>query len=187
MIKIAIFISGKGSNAENIIKYFQKTSKSIKFILLSNNKKSNIVNISQKYKVNYYIFSNKELFDSNKVLNILQNNQINLIVLAGFLVKIPLNIINNFRKKILNIHPSLLPKYGGKGMYGDFVHKKVLENKEKLSGITIHFVNQNYDEGDIIFQKHTYINPDYDLEKLRKSIQSLEYKYYPIIIDKMIN
>jgi phosphoribosylglycinamide formyltransferase-1 len=131
------------------------------------------------------IFNNDEL-NSDKILNDLQNLSPDLIVLAGFLKKIPEKIVDLFRNKIVNIHPSLLPKYGGKGMFGINVHKSVIENNEEYSGFTIHYVNKNYDEGDIIFQKKIIINTENPLD-LAKKILVEEHKYYPQIIENILN
>jgi len=183
-MKIAIFASGSGSNAENIYKYFEK-SKNIKIeLLLTNNKNAYVIERAKNLNIKCEIFDKKDL-KTNHVLDILQKNEIDFIVLAGFLLLIPENIIKKYNQKIINIHPALLPKYGGKGMYGDAVHKAVIENKEKESGITIHYVNGKYDEGDIIFQAKCKIESTDTAEKLAEKIHRLEYKYFPQIIEKL--
>lgn len=184
-INIIIFASGNGSNAENIIKYFTKTNHNIQFKVVTNNQNAGVIKRCENLKIEYLIYKKKD-FENNKVLKFLIKTKPYLIILAGFLLKIPINIINNFEKKIINIHPSLLPKYGGKGMYGMNVHKKVIENKEKESGISIHYVNSNYDEGEIIFQKSIEINYPSNSEKLSKKIHKLEMEYFPKTIEKLI-
>ena len=184
-INIIIFASGNGSNAENIIKYFSKTNHNIQFKVVTNNQNAGVVKRCENLNIEYLIYKKKD-FENNKVLKFLIKTKPYLIILAGFLLKIPINIINNFEKKIINIHPSLLPKYGGKGMYGMNVHKKVIENKEKESGISIHYVNSNYDEGEIIFQKSIEINYPSNSEKLSKKIHKLEMEYFPKTIEKLI-
>ena len=184
-IKIIIFASGNGSNAENIIKYFTKTNHNIQFKVITNNQNAGVVKRCENLNIECLIFKKKD-FENTKVLKFLEKIKPYLIILAGFLLKVPNNIINNFEKKIVNIHPSLLPKYGGKGMYGVNVHKKVIANKEKESGISIHYVNGNYDEGEIIFQKSIEINYPSDSEKLSKKIHKLEMEYFPKIIEKLI-
>ena len=180
-----IFASGNGSNAENIIRYFTKTNHNIQFKVITNNENAGVVNRCENLNIQYLVFKKKD-FENTKVLKFLEKIKPDLIILAGFLLKIPINIINKFEKKIINIHPSLLPKYGGKGMYGINVHKKVIENKEKESGISIHYVNCNYDEGDIIFQKNIDINYPSDPEKLSKKIHKLEMEYFPKTIEKLL-
>ena len=184
-INIIIFASGNGSNAENIIKYFTKTNHNIQFKVITNNQNAGVIIRCENLNIEYLIYKKKD-FENNKVLKFLIKTKPYLIILAGFLLKIPINIINNFEKKIINIHPSLLPKYGGKGMYGMNVHKKVIENKEKVSGISIHYVNSNYDEGEIIFQKSIEINYPSNSEKLSKKIHKLEMEYFPKTIEKLI-
>ena len=184
-INIIIFASGNGSNAENIIRYFTKTNHNIQFKVITNNQNAGVIKRCENLDIECLIFKKKD-FENTKVLKFLEKIKPYLIILAGFLLKIPNSIINNFEKKIVNIHPSLLPKYGGKGMYGINVHKKVIANKEKESGISIHYVNGNYDEGEIIFQKSIEINYPSDSEKLSKKIHKLEMEYLPKTIEKLI-
>jgi len=186
-IKIAIFASGNGSNAENIIKFFKNHENICVELILTNNPNAYVIERAKNNNVKCIIFNKDDLYNSDKILNILKEHNIDFIVLAGFLWLIPKSIILNYPRKIINIHPALLPKYGGKGMYGMNVHKAVIENKEKLSGITIHYVNENYDEGDIIFQKELEITHDETPETLAEKIHKLEYQYYPLIIEKVIN
>ena len=152
MIQIAIFASGNGTNAESIIKYFQAHLQLKVALLASNNSNSNALKRAKKYNIPTLLFSQKEL-NNSIVLKEMKTREIDFIVLAGFLLKIPKHFIRCYPNKIINIHPSLLPLYGGKGMYGIHVHKKVFAAKETETGITIHYVNEKYDDGTIIFQR----------------------------------
>ena len=185
-MNIIIFASGNGSNAENIIKYFNKKKYNINWLTVSNNKCAGVIEKVTKLGSKIKIISKNELDEENFIHSIVDLKP-TLIVLAGFLLKIPENFIKNFNNRIINIHPSLLPKYGGKGMYGQFVHKKVIENKEIKSGITIHFVNEKYDEGKIIFQKEIEIKKPKTSESLANQIHKLEMEYFPLIIEKLIS
>ena len=185
-VSILIFASGNGSNAENIITFFQKKSIHINWIIITNNSDAGVIERSVRLNIPFMVFS-KEDFYNNNVLEKINLINPSLIVLAGFLLKIPEQIIENFPNKIINIHPSLLPKYGGKGMYGINVHKKVIENQESESGISIHYVNQNYDEGKIIFQKSITISYPTNASNLSKKIHELEMKYFPEVIEKLLN
>ena len=185
-VSILIFASGNGSNAENIITFFQKKSIHINWIIITNNSNAGVVERSIRLNIPFMVFS-KEDFYNNNVLEKINLINPSLIVLAGFLLKIPEQIIENFPNKIINIHPSLLPKYGGKGMYGINVHKKVIENQESESGISIHYVNQNYDEGKVVFQKSITISYPTDASNLSKKIHELEMKYFPEVIEKLLN
>ncbi|MDG1849533.1 MAG: phosphoribosylglycinamide formyltransferase, partial [Flavobacteriales bacterium] len=152
MNRIAIFASGSGSNAENIINYFSDNEEFEVVLILSNNPKAFVLERAKKYDLESVVFSTNELKYSTKVLDTLKEYNASIVVLAGFLLKIPKYLIRHYPNAIVNIHPALLPKYGGKGMYGMNVHRAVVDNKESESGITIHYVNENYDEGAIIFQ-----------------------------------
>ena len=185
-MNIIIFASGNGSNAENIIKYFNKKKYNINWLTVSNNKCAGVIEKVTKLNSKIKIISKNELDEENFIHSIVDLKP-TLIVLAGFLLKIPENFIKNFNNRIINIHPSLLPKYGGKGMYGQFVHKKVIENKEIKSGITIHFVNEKYDEGKIIFQKEIEIKKPKTSESLANQIHKLEMEYFQLIIEKLIS
>lgn len=185
MKRIVIFASGSGSNAENIIDFFQtKTTAEVTHVL-TNNERAKVLDRCNRLGVNSFVFNRDDFFRSDKVLDFLKK-EADLIVLAGFLWKVPENIIKNFSNKIINIHPALLPKYGGKGMYGSHVHKAVKENNEKETGITIHYVNENYDEGAIIFQAKTELTQEDSLENIANKVHQLEYKYFPEIIEKVI-
>ena len=184
MIRIVIFASGLGTNAENITTYFDN-SQDVKIVsILSNNAKAGVLKRAQRLGIPTKIFSRKYLF-SDEFLNYLKK-EADFIILAGFLLKIPEKIIKSFKKKIINIHPSLLPKYGGKGMFGIHVHNAVVTNKEKESGITIHYVNENYDEGAIIFQKKVTLDKDDTPQDVAEKIHKLEQKNFPQVIEKII-
>ena len=183
--KIVVFASGNGSGFENICKKLSDLEPLEISKLYCNDNKALVLDRAKKYGIESFIFQNNDL-KNKKVLLDLQKVKPDLIVLAGFLKKIPSDITNKFKHKIINIHPSLLPKYGGKGMYGDNVHKKVIENNEKESGFTIHYVDKNYDEGDIIFQKKIPIKKK-DPVNLGKEVLKLEHKYYPEIILKCLS
>lgn len=184
---IAIFASGNGSNAVNIIKYF-RFHKDIKIAAVFCNKpNAKVIDKAKHENREVFIFNKNELLASEKVLNKLYEYAVDVIILAGFLLKIPENIINNYPKKIINIHPALLPKYGGKGMYGMHVHEAVVKNKEKESGITIHYVNENYDEGDIIFQAKCKVLETDTAEDVATKIHTLEMKNFPGVIEETIS
>ena len=185
-VSILIFASGNGSNAENIITYFRKKAIDINWIIITNNKNAGVINRSIKMGVPFLVFNKKDFYENMFLKKISLINP-KLIILAGFLLKVPENLIKKFDDKIINIHPSLLPKYGGKGMYGMHVHKEVIKNKEKQSGISIHYVNNQYDDGKIIFQKSTKITYPFTAEQLAKKIHELEMKYFPEIIEKLID
>jgi len=186
MKNIAIFASGSGSNAENIIRYFSTKESAKVTIVLSNNRHAFVLKRVERLNVKGIFFDRDDFYKSDRIINILQEEKIDFIVLAGFLWLVPNNIIKKYAGKIVNIHPALLPAYGGKGMYGDAVHKAVIENREKESGITIHFVNNEYDKGNIIFQSRCKIEPNDDYESLAKKIHSLEYEYFPQVIENVI-
>ena len=185
MIRIAIFASGNGSNAAKIIEHF-KLQKDVSFVVLSNNPNAFVIERAKRLGVEVAVFEKDELYKTGSVLHFLKCKEIDLIVLAGFMWLIPSNFVENFPDNIINIHPALLPKYGGKGMYGDNVHKAVIKNKESQSGITIHLVNENYDEGQIIFQEKVNIDPKDNYETLAQKIHALEHLYYPLIIEELV-
>lgn len=185
MIRIAILASGSGTNAENIIKYFEESTEIKVTLVLSNKPDAKVLDRAKNLGVKDISFSRKDFSETEKVLNLLKENA-DYIILAGFLWKVPSIIINTFPNKIINIHPALLPKYGGKGMYGMHVHEAVVLNNEKVSGITIHYVNENYDEGAIIFQKSFDILKADNAEDVAKRIHKLEYEFFPKIIEKVI-
>ena len=185
-VSILIFASGNGSNAENLITYFKKKHIEINWIVATNNSEAGVIERCVKLNVPYFVISKNEL-NKNSLVEKIKLIDPSLIILAGFLLKIPEKIIDYFPQKIINIHPSLLPKYGGKGMYGMNVHKKIIENKESKSGISIHYVNKDYDEGEIITQKTIEIIYPTNALNLSKEIHRLEMKYFPITIEKLLN
>jgi len=185
MKRIVIFASGSGSNAENISLVFQKSNIASVVHILSNNKNAKVLNRAKNLNINSIVFSKEDFNDEGKVLRFLKK-EADLIILAGFLWKIPEHIIAAFPDKIINIHPALLPKYGGKGMYGMNVHKSIIENKETETGITIHYVNENYDEGAIIFQAKTDVLPNDTPEIVAEKIHVLEQKHFPMVIEDLI-
>ena len=185
-VSILIFASGNGSNAENIITYFQNKAIDINWMIITNNSNAGVIQRSIKMGIPFLVFDKKDFYKNTFLKKISLINP-KLIILAGFLLKIPEILIQKFNNKIINIHPSLLPKYGGKGMYGMNVHNEVIKNREAKSGISIHYVNNQYDEGEIIFQKSTKIIYPSTTEKLAKKIHELEMKYFPEIIEKLIN
>lgn len=184
--KIAVFASGSGTNAENLINHFKNNFNAEVVLILTNNPNAQVLQRAQRHNVNTCLFNKEDLYDSTKVLNILKNANIDWIVLAGFLLKFPDLLIRNYPKHIINIHPSLLPKYGGKGMYGMNVHKAVVKNNEKETGITIHFVNENYDEGEIIFQTKTDVLPSDTAETVASKISILEHEHFPRVLEDLI-
>ena len=183
MKKLALFASGNGSNVKAILQYF-KNNDTIKFPLIcSNNPKAGVLGLAKDNNIPTFIF-NKETFGTSNFIAELQNFKIDGIILAGFLWKIPENLIDFYPDKILNIHPALLPKYGGKGMYGHYVHEAVKENNEIESGITIHVVNKNYDEGKILLQKKVSLNADDNADDIAAKVLKLEHEFYAQVIEK---
>ena len=186
MKRIVIFASGSGTNAENIIRCFQGSDIAKVTLVLSNKKTATVLDRAKRLNVPFLSFTKEELV-SNKILDILLKEDPDLIVLAGFLLKFPETILNQFPNKVINIHPALLPKYGGKGMYGSRVHEAVLENNDSETGITIHFVNENYDEGAIIFQKKVILSEGDSAETVAEKVHQLEYEFFPKIIETLLN
>lgn len=185
MKRIVVFASGSGTNAENIIKFFNHTKTAKVTMVLCNNEHAKVFDRCKRLNVICLHVKRSEFNTLDIVENILIN-EADYIILAGFLLKIPEHIIDAFPDKIINIHPALLPKYGGKGMYGMHVHKAVKENNETETGITIHYVNENYDEGAIIFQAKTSLNESDSPEKIAEKIHVLEQKYFPKVIEEVI-
>lgn len=185
MYKIAIFASGSGSNAENIVLYFKDKPIAEVGLILANKADAFVLERAKKIGVESAVFSSEQL-KSGELVDLLKDKGIDFIVLAGFLLKIPENLIAAFPNKIINIHPALLPKYGGKGMYGDAVHKAVVANREKESGITIHYVNEHYDEGAIIFQAKCKISETDSYEDVANKIHQLEYEHFPRAIEGVL-
>jgi phosphoribosylglycinamide formyltransferase-1 len=185
MKKIIVFASGSGTNAENIIKYFAKSARGTVKAVFTNNQCAQVIERAKNHQVPVIIFSKEELFGSI-VLQKINTIQPDLIVLAGFLLKFPENIITAYPNRIINIHPALLPKYGGKGMYGIHIHRAIVGNKEVETGITVHFVDENYDQGNIIFQKKVALSGDESPEQVAVKIHELEQEYFPKIIERLL-
>lgn len=187
MNRIAIFASGSGTNAENLINYFRDKSALAQIaVVVTNNKNAGVINKCKRLAVPVFVISNSNFEHSEALRIFLQKNEIHWIILAGFLRKIDTALINDFPNRIINIHPALLPKFGGKGMHGQHVHEAVIAAKEKESGITIHYVNQNYDEGAIIFQGKCNIENSDTADSLAAKIHQLEQQYFPIIMEQLL-
>jgi len=184
--RIAIFASGSGSNAQKILEYFKDNSIAEVSIILSNNPDAYVLQRADNFETPTHVFDRDEFYKTDDVVALLKDLQIDLIVLAGFLWLIPSNLLNAFPNRIINIHPALLPSFGGKGMYGDRVHQAVLAAKEEESGITIHYVNEKFDEGEIIHQSKYKIDPNDTVELIRFKGQQLEHQYYPKTIENII-
>lgn len=187
MKRIAIFASGSGSNAEKISAYFSDRTDVEVSLILTNNPQAGVIARARKLHIPVLVFDRKTFYESERILEILKNNNIDLIVLAGFMMLIPTYLVNGFENKMVNIHPALLPKYGGKGMYGSFVHEAVVAAKEKESGITIHFVNEHYDEGNIIFQTSCEVLPTDTADDVANKIHVLEHAHFPQVINQLIS
>ena len=185
MKKIVLFASGSGSNTEKIILHFRNKTNASVVKIFTNNPNAKVLEKAKNLNVSTQIFDKQEL-NEGKVLEKLNQIQPDLIVLAGFLWKFPEDIIKKFPNKIINIHPALLPNYGGKGMYGIKVHQAVLDHNEKETGITIHYVNENYDEGGIIFQKSVNIEDCLTADEIAEKIHVLEHNYFPEVIEKLL-
>jgi phosphoribosylglycinamide formyltransferase-1 len=185
--RIAIFASGSGSNAENISRFFKDHPLAEVSLFLTNKPDAPVNSRAEKLGIPCCIFTRADFYDSDRVLGEISKYKIDFVVLAGFLWLIPAELIRKYPRKIINIHPALLPKYGGKGMYGSKVHQSVIENKEKESGITIHFVNEEYDSGDIIFQARCPVGTKDTPESLAVKIHELEYKYFPEVIESVLS
>lgn len=185
MKKIIVFASGSGTNAENIIKYFSNIEIAKVVSVFTNNASAKVIERAKNHQIPVEIFEKNELLERN-VLQKIQKIDPDLIVLAGFLLKFPENIIEQYPNKIINIHPALLPKYGGKGMYGMHIHRAIVNNKEKETGISIHYVNENYDEGGIIFQQNVVLTDEDTPETVAEKIHELEQKHFPEIIHSIL-
>tara|TARA_B100000900_G_scaffold304490_1_gene263082 strand:- start:697 stop:1257 length:561 start_codon:yes stop_codon:yes gene_type:complete len=186
MRKIAIFASGSGSNAENIIRYFSDKDCADVVLVLSNKANSLVLNRAHKYSIPTFVFTRDDFKCDGKVIRILKEYNASMIILAGFLLKIPEKLVKLYPKAIVNIHPALLPKYGGKGMYGMHVHRAVVDNQEKESGITIHYVNEDYDEGEFIFQAKCPISSSDSPVEVQRKVKELEALHFPIIIESIL-
>lgn len=186
MKRIVVFASGSGTNAENLIKYFNESPIGSVVLVLTNNPQAKVLDRCKTLKVSALSFNRIAIYERQDVLDILKAAQPDLIVLAGFLWKFPENILHQFPNKVINIHPALLPKYGGKGMYGNFVHEAVVANKEVETGITIHYVNEHYDEGAVIFQAKCDVTPSDTSETVASKIHELEMEHFPKVVEKIL-
>ncbi len=186
MRNIAILASGSGTNAENIINYFSNKNTAQVSLVLSNKRQAMVLKRAEAQNIRTVFFERKEFYITGKVLRYLSLYKIDFIVLAGFLWLVPENILEQYSGRIINIHPALLPAYGGKGMFGEAVHKAVLSNHEKESGITIHYVNKKYDEGAIIFQAKCKVDPSDTPETLAEKVHALEYRHFPEVIESLV-
>lgn len=184
--RIAIFASGSGSNAQKLMEYFKKHQEAEVVIVLTNNPEAYVIQRADNFEIPTHIFDKHEFIETNDIVNLLKNLQIDLIVLAGFLWLIPNNLLEEFPNQIINIHPALLPKFGGKGMYGDRIHRTILEAGEVENGITIHFVNEKFDEGEIIYQSRFKIDKNDTLETIKFKGQQLEHLHYPRIVENLV-
>ncbi len=184
--RIVIFASGSGTNTENIIKYFQRTQVAEVVLVLSNKKDAKVLKRAESLNIKAVSFTKEELLSEAGVLKHLQTTKPDLIVLAGFLLKFPALLLKEFPNKVINIHPALLPKYGGKGMYGSFVHQAVVDNKEAETGITVHYVNEHYDEGAIITQKKVDLLKSDTVETVAQKVHNLEYEWFPKVIEEIL-
>ncbi|MFO7745660.1 MAG: phosphoribosylglycinamide formyltransferase [Psychroflexus sp.] len=185
--KIIVFASGNGTNAINIYHYFRDNEEIEVSHILSNNKRSRVLRRAHDLGIKCIHFEKDDLYDSRTLIEVIKDINPSLIAFAGFLLKVPESFLAAFPDQIVNIHPSLLPKYGGEGMYGERVFRKTLKNKEKESGITIHYVNEEYDEGEIIAQFKIDLDSNEDLNSLEEKIHSLEYEHYPKVIEKLLS
>ena len=184
--KLAVFASGSGSNAENIYNYFADSSDIEVVLICTNRQDAFVVKRANKLNIPVYIFTKYELNNFVDLHKKLQSIDVDIVILAGFLLKLPAIMVDSYPNRIINIHPSLLPKYGGKGMYGSNIHKAVIENKETESGISVHFVNQKYDEGKIILQEKCDVANNETAETLMQKIKKLEYNYFPAAIERTL-
>jgi phosphoribosylglycinamide formyltransferase-1 len=186
MKNIAIFASGSGTNAENLIRFFRTSAYGRVSLVLSNRKEAGVIDRAQSLEVETVIFNREQFYHSEELLRMLVDRDIDFVVLAGFLWLVPDYLLIAFENKMINIHPALLPKYGGKGMYGNHVHAAVIENKENESGMTIHMVNKEYDEGNIVFQARCEVKSDDTPEILASRIHQLEYEHFPVVVEQLL-
>ncbi len=184
-LRIALFASGSGSNAENIIQYFSHSSEFEFPVIISNKSDAFVHERARKLNIPSITFSKDDFVKAEPVLAFLKEQRIDCIVLAGFLLKVPEILVQAYPHKIINIHPALLPKYGGKGMYGHYVHEAVAASGDTESGISIHYVNAHYDEGNIIFQAKCPVLPTDTPDMIAEKVHALEYEYFPRVIDEL--
>ena len=186
MIRIAVFASGSGTNAENLVLHFRKSSLAVIALIITNNSKAGVIERALRLNVPYKIFDKQSLNDGRMILETLNEEKIDFIILAGYLLLAPKILIESFRNKIINIHPALLPLHGGKGFYGENVHKSVIASGAIMSGITIHHVNEKFDEGEIIFQAACHVSASETPETLAAKIHQLEQAWFPVVTEKFL-
>ena len=184
--RMVLFASGSGSNVENIVRYFQDEPAVSISCVLTNKRNAAVLDRCDRLKVNALYFNRSAFYAADGVLGILKALDPHLIVLAGFLLKVPRPIVDAFAGRIVNIHPALLPKYGGKGMYGEHVHRAVKEHGEPETGITVHYVNEAYDQGAVIAQHRTEVGPNDTVAQIAEKVHALEYAHYPPILAKLL-
>jgi phosphoribosylglycinamide formyltransferase-1 len=184
--RIAIFASGSGSNAQKIMEHFKRNSEAEVVLILTNNPQAYVLQRADNFEVPSHIFTRNEFYKTDDVIKLLKNLQVDLIILAGFLWLVPVPLLKAFPNRIINLHPSLLPKFGGAGMYGDNVHKAILAAGEEESGITIHFVNEEFDEGEVIHQSKFKIEPGDNLEMIKFKGQQLEHHHFPRVVENLL-
>ncbi|WP_147677700.1 phosphoribosylglycinamide formyltransferase [Algibacter pacificus] len=187
MKRIVIFASGSGTNAENLIKFFHNRENASVIQVLTNNPRAKVLDRAKQLNVSAFSFNKVAISKTEDVLNLLKASKPDLIVLAGYLWKFPDNILEAFPNKVINVHPALLPNYGGKGMYGMHVHNAIVENKEKETGITIHYVNEHYDEGAIIFQAKCHVNETDTADDVAAKIHKLEMEHFPRVVNQLLS
>ncbi|WKK82752.1 phosphoribosylglycinamide formyltransferase [Marivirga arenosa] len=185
--RLAIFASGSGTNAEKIMHYFAEQNNIEVACVITNKKNAGVLERASKASVPSIRFPKADFDQPTALIEYLKSKEVDFIILAGFLLKISPQLISAYPDRIINIHPALLPKYGGKGMYGHFVHEAVIDNMEKESGITIHLVNENYDEGRIIFQAKCEVSPEMNPDQLAAKVQQLEHQHFPKVIEEYVN
>ncbi|MCX2493432.1 MULTISPECIES: phosphoribosylglycinamide formyltransferase [unclassified Pedobacter] len=184
--RIAIFASGSGSNAQKLMEHFKRSNEIEISLVLTNNADAYVLQRADNFEIPTHIFDRNEFYQTDEVVDLLKNLEIDFIVLAGFLWLIPKNLIHAYPGRIVNIHPAILPKFGGKGMYGDHVHQAVMAAGEAEGGITIHYVNENYDEGEYIYQARYRIDKNDNLEMVKFKGQQLEHQHYPRIVESLV-
>ncbi|WP_426328197.1 phosphoribosylglycinamide formyltransferase [Pedobacter sp. R-06] len=184
--RIAIFASGSGSNAQKLMEHFKRSNEIEISLVLTNNADAYVLQRADNFEIPTHIFDKNEFYKTDEIIDLLKNLEIDFIVLAGFLWLIPKNLIHAYPGRIVNIHPAILPKFGGKGMYGDHVHNAVMAAGETEGGITIHYVNENYDEGEYIYQARYRIDKNDNLEMVKFKGQQLEHQHYPRIVETIV-
>ncbi|KIA92650.1 phosphoribosylglycinamide formyltransferase [Pedobacter kyungheensis] len=184
--RIAIFASGSGSNAQKLMEHFKRSNEIEISLVLTNNAEAYVLQRADNFEIPTHIFDKNEFYKTDEVIELLKNLEIDFIVLAGFLWLIPKSLIHAYPGRIVNIHPAILPKFGGKGMYGDHVHNAVIAAGEPEGGITIHYVNENYDEGEYIYQARYKIDKNDSLEMVKFKGQQLEHQHYPRIVESIV-